>query len=108
MILHLLRGLGVAGTCDSFTLIRLEAAASSTFASTGLPLSATNLFVEKQFEPIHACSAHPIVSLFLSGHFIPATFFDELISIPAAYLFKFFQLLIMIWLLYKFRAPDLA
>jgi hypothetical protein len=37
MILHLLRYLGVAGTCDNFTLVTFEAAASSTFASTGLP-----------------------------------------------------------------------
>ena len=39
-------------------------------------------FFEKKFKPIGACSGYKIAGLFLSGHFIPAPFFNEFSSLP--------------------------
>jgi hypothetical protein len=45
-------------------------------------LLTANSFFEEKFKPIGACSAYSRVGLFLSGHFIPATLFNEFRSLP--------------------------
>jgi hypothetical protein len=49
------------------------------------PLTALSFisFFEKKFKPIRACSGYSIVfSLFLTGHYIPAAFFNKFSSLP--------------------------
>ena len=47
-------------------------------------------FFGKKFNSIGTCSRNTIVSLFLPGHLIPATLFNEFISFPGPYLYNFF------------------
>ncbi len=62
-----------------------------------LPIS----FLDKKIKPIGACSRHSITSLFLPGHLIPATFFNDFSSLPATYFPEFFKFLLMVRLLHK-------
>src|SRR5271157_1484422 len=64
-------------------------------------------FFDKKFKPIGACSAYPNVSLFLPGHFTPATTFNEFTShIREAYFLKFFEFLHMVRFLHKLGDAD--
>src|SRR5216684_4396674 len=50
-------------------------------------------FLEKNFEPIGACSGYSRASLCLPGHLIPATFFNDFSSLPATYFLELFKFL---------------
>src|SRR5207247_7441389 len=52
------------------------------------------------------CSRHSITCLFLPGHLIPATFFNDVSSLPATYFPEFFKFLFMVRLLHKLGDAD--
>src|SRR5256712_10995092 len=63
-------------------------------------------FLDKKIKPIGACSRHSITSLFLPGHLIPATFFNDFSSLPATYFPEFFKFLFMVRVLHKLGDAD--
>src|SRR5437870_2917734 len=63
-------------------------------------------FLEKKFKPIGACSGDRIASLCLSGHLIPATFFNDFSSLPATYRLEFFEFRVRVRLLHKLGDAD--
>src|SRR3989442_10011128 len=63
-------------------------------------------FLDKKFKPIGACSGHSRASLFLPGHLIPATFFNDFSSLPATYFPEFFKFLFMVRVLHKLGDAD--
>jgi len=71
-------------------------------AQAHVPIS----FLHKKFKPIGACSGDSIASLFLPGHLTPATFFNDVSSLPATYFPEFFKFLFMVRLLHKLRDAD--
>jgi hypothetical protein len=70
-----------------------------------LPLIA-NLFFNKEVNPIGACPAYSIGSLFLPRHFIPSPFFYEIGSLIATYITYLFEFFLMIRLLHKLGNTD--
>ena len=69
---------------------------------SSLPFS----FLDQKIKPIGACSGYSIASLFLPGHPIPATFFNELSSLPAIYFPECFKFLFWVRLLHKLGDAD--
>src|SRR2546426_1373461 len=63
-------------------------------------------FLHKKLKPIGACSGYSIASLFLPGHPIPATFFNDFSSLPATYFPEFFKFLFTVRLLHKLGDAD--
>src|SRR2546422_10892206 len=63
-------------------------------------------FLDKKFEPIGACSGYSIASLFLPGHLIPATFFNDFSSLPATHCLEFFEFRFMVRLLHELGDAD--
>src|SRR5437867_5785533 len=63
-------------------------------------------FLIKKFTPIGACSGYSIASLFLPGHLIPATLFNDFSSLPATYVPEFFKFLFVVRLLHKLGDAD--
>src|SRR5258708_39712582 len=63
-------------------------------------------FLDKKVEPIGACSRYSIASLLLPRHLIPAAFFNDFGSLPAAYFPEFFKFLFMVRLLHKLGDAD--
>src|SRR3989449_254141 len=63
-------------------------------------------FLQKKFKPIGACSGYSIASLFLPGHPIPATFFNDFSFLPATYFPEFFKFLFTVRLLHKLGDAD--
>src|SRR5438094_3430558 len=63
-------------------------------------------FLQKKFKPIGACSGYSIASLFLPGHLIPATLFNDFSSLPATYVPEFFKFLFTVRLLHKLGDAD--
>ncbi len=63
-------------------------------------------FLHKKFKPIGACSGYSRASLFLPGHLIPATFFNDFSSLPATYFPEFFEFRFMVRLLHKLGDAD--
>src|SRR5437899_11393887 len=62
--------------------------------------------LEKKCKPIGACSGYSRASLFLPGHLIPATFFNDFSPLPATYFPEFFKFLFMLRLLHKLGDAD--
>src|SRR6266481_6145117 len=63
-------------------------------------------FLQKKFKPIGACSGYRIASLFLPGHLIPATLFNDFGSLPATCCLEFFEFRFMVRLLHKLGDAD--
>src|SRR3970282_1991893 len=63
-------------------------------------------FLDKKFKPIGTCSGYSIVSLFLPGHLIPATLFNDFSSLPATYCLECFKFLFWLRLLHKLGDAD--
>jgi hypothetical protein len=63
-------------------------------------------FLDQKIEPIGACSGYRIASLFLPGHLIPATFFNDFRSLPGTDFPEFFQFRFVIRLLHKLGDAD--
>src|SRR5207247_2113242 len=71
-------------------------------AQAHVPIS----FLDKKCKPIGACSGYSRASLFLPGHLIPTTFFNDFSSLPAAYFPEFFKFLFIVRLLHKLGDAD--
>src|SRR5439155_5024729 len=65
-------------------------------AQAHVPIS----FLDKKCKPIGARSGYSRASLFLPGHLIPTTFFNDFSSLPAAYFPEFFKFLFIVRLLH--------
>src|SRR3990172_9098754 len=63
-------------------------------------------FLDKKIKPIGACSGYSIASLFLPGHLIPATFFNDFSSLPGTYFRECFEFPLWFRLLQKLGDAD--
>src|SRR5260370_11793051 len=63
-------------------------------------------FLDKKGEPIGGCWWYGMASLLLPRHLIPAAFFNDFGSLPAAYFPEFFKFLFMVRLLHKLGDAD--